>query len=401
MPVYRYTALDADQKVTTGVIEAANAKDARVQLLGGNLYLLDLDSATGGTAVRRNVALSKRSANELALVTRQFATLAKAGIPLADALAALADVIEDPRLQITFRDVKENVTHGMSLAEALKRHPRHFSPLYVSMVKVGEASGNMTLVLNHLSDYLHTHARLRTKVKQALTYPVLMLTVGAFVVGFLLAFVIPRITDMLLESGKALPVPTVMLIGLSGFLGRFWWAIAAALAGLYAAYRAAVATERGALARDAFVLAAPVAGTLLKKSLVSRFAMTFATLLRAGLPAVESLAIVKETVGNKVLEATIGAIHDRIIEGQDIAEIMKRGGVFPPLVAYMIAVGEKSGRLEEMLGIVNEYYDEEIEAATARFTSVLEPVMIIALALIVGFVVMGVILPILDMGKIV
>jgi len=192
-----------------------------------------------------------------------------------------------------------------------------------------------------------------------------------------------------------------MLIGLSGFLGRFWWAIAAALAGLYAAYRAAVATERGALARDAFVLAAPVAGTLLKKSLVSRFAMTFATLLRAGLPAVESLAIVKETVGNKVLEATIGAIHDRIIEGQDIAEIMKRGGVFPPLVAYMIAVGEKSGRLEEMLGIVNEYYDEEIEAATARFTSVLEPVMIIALALIVGFVVMGVILPILDMGKIV
>lgn len=206
---------------------------------------------------------------------------------------------------------------------------------------------------------------------------------------------------MLLESGKALPVPTVMLIGVSAFLGRFWWAIGAALAGLYAAYRAAVATERGALARDTFVLSLPVAGPLLKKSLVSRFAMTFATLLRAGLPAVESLAIVKETVGNKLLETTIGAIHDRIIEGQDIAEIMKQSGVFPPLVAYMIAVGEKSGRLEEMLGIINEYYDEEIEAATARFTSVLEPVMIIALALIVGFVVMGVILPILDMGKIV
>ncbi len=401
MPVYRYTALDAEQKVATGVIEASNAKDARVQLLAGNLYLLDLDNAARGTTVRRTFALSKRRASELSLVTRQFATLAKAGIPLVDALQALVDVIEDPKLQITFRDIKENVTHGMSLEEALKRHPRYFSPLYVSMVRVGEASGNMNLVLNHLSDYLHTHARLRTKVRNALTYPVLMLIVGALVVGFLLTLVIPKITDVLIESGKTLPVPTVVLIGVSSFLGKYWWGVLLALGGLYALYRTVTATEGGALARDSFTLSVPIVGPLVKKGVVSRFAMTFATLLRAGLPAVESLAIVKDTVANKLLAKTIGQIHDRIIEGQDIAEIMQQSGVFPPLVAYMIAVGEKTGRLEEMLGIINEYYDEEIEAATARFTSILEPAMIIALALVVGFVVLGVILPILDMGKIV
>ncbi|MBN1421393.1 MAG: type II secretion system F family protein [Planctomycetes bacterium] len=400
MPVYRYRALDADQKPTAGVIEASNPKDARVQLLAGNLFLLSLEGATGTAAAPRR-SLSRRKASELSLVTRQFATLAKAGIPLADALGALIDVIEDPRLQITFRDIKENVTHGMSLEEALKRHPRYFSPLYVSMVKVGEASGTMNLILMQLSSYLHAQARLRAKVRNAMTYPVLMLTVGILVVGFLITLVIPKITGVLLESGKTLPLPTVILIGISDFLGRYWWALGLGAAATVPIYRLVAATERGRLAIDTFLLSLPVIGILLRKSLVSRFALTFATLLRAGVPAVESLAIVKETVANKLLKDTVGEIHDKIIEGQDISGVMERSGVFPPLVAYMIAVGEKSGRLEEMLAIINEYYDEEIESATARFTSILEPVMIIALAVIVGFVVMGVILPILDMGKII
>jgi general secretion pathway protein F len=402
MPVYRYKALNANRELTAGTIEASNPKEARLHLLNGNLFLLSLDGAAGGArAGASRGSLSRRKAGELSLVTRQFATLVKAGIPLADALGALVDVIEDPKLGMAFRDIRENVTHGMSLEEALKRHPAYFSPLYVSMVKVGEASGNMSLVLTRLSDYLHTHARVRTKVKNALTYPALMLAVGTIVVGFLVTLVIPKITDVLVESGKALPFPTIVLMATSSFLRSFWWALGLALAGAYAIYRAVVATEGGALARDTFVLSLPILGPLLKKSLVSRFSLTFSTLLRAGIPAVESLSIVRETAGNRLLANTIGEIHDRIIEGQDIAEIMERSGVFPPLVAYMIAVGERSGRLEEMLGIINEYYDEDVEAATARFTSVLEPIMIIALALIVGFVVMGVILPILDMGKIV
>jgi len=397
MPVYSYKALDGNQATISGAIEASNPKDARMRLLGDNLFLLELFTASESTA--EPGVLSRKKSGELALVTRQFATLAKAGIPLADALAALVDVIEDPKLQITFRDIKENVTHGMSLEQAMKRHPRYFSPFYVSMVKVGEASGNMNLVLTRLSEYLHTHAKVRNKVKNALTYPVLMMSVGVLVLGFLLAFVVPKITEVLVESGKTLPLPTVILIGISSTLSRFWWLIGLLLIGVVLIYRAVVATDKGRLARDSLMLSIPVFGTLVKKSLISRFSLTLATLLRSGLPAVESLAIVKETARNKVLEQTIGEIHDRIIEGQEISEIMKQSGVFPPLVAYMIAVGEQSGRLEEMLGIINEYYDEEIESATERFTSILEPVMIIALAVIVGFVVMGIILPIMDMGK--
>ncbi len=383
------------------MIEASNPKDARAQLLNRNLFLLDLSGAAGTEPEGQRSRLSRRKAVELALVTRQLATLVRAGIPLADALSALVDVIENPKLALVFRDVKENVTQGMSMEEALRRHPRFFSPFYVSMVRVGEASGDMSLVLNRLSEYLHTYAKLRTKVRNALTYPVLMLVVGSLVVGFLLTFVIPRITDILLESGRTLPLPTVVLIGVSTFLRRFWWTLAATGFALYGLYRAVTATEAGALARDTLLLSIPILGPLVQKSLISRFALTFATLLRSGVPAVESLAIVKDTVRNRLLAKTIGQIHDRIIEGRDISEIMEQSGVFPPLVAYMIAVGERSGRLEEMLAIINQYYEEEVEAATVRFTGLLEPIMIIALAVVVGFVVMGIILPIMDMGKIV
>jgi len=400
MPVYRFKALHSSEKMVAGVIDASNPKDARMQLLKDNMFLLDLASAS--TSKRAHVGYaSKKKADELALVTRQFATLSKAGIPIADALEALVDVIQNPKLQITFRDIKENVTQGMSLADALERHPRYFSPFYVSMVKVGEASGNMDQVLIRLAKYLHNQARVRTRVRNAMTYPLLMMGVGVLVVWFLVTFIVPRITDVLVESGRTLPTPTTILIGVSTFLEKFWWALGLGLVGLYALYRTIVATEGGRMARDTLVVTIPVFGELIKKSLVSRFSLTFATLLKSGLPAVESLSIVKETVKNKLLEKTIGEIHDRIIEGQDISGIMRQSGVFPPLVAYMIAVGEESGRLEEMLTIINEYYDEEIEAATARFTSILEPIMIIALAAIVGFVVLAVILPIMEMGELI
>lgn len=401
MPVYRYKALDSTESLVTGVVEAADSKEARQRLSGDSLFLLDLRSASAERPGPALGATSRRGTGELALVTRQFATLAKAGIPLADALDAMVDMVESPKLQIVVRDLKECVTGGMSLEEALRRHPPVFSPFYISMVKVGEASGNMNLVLERLSEYLHTQARVRGKIRNAMTYPVLMLMVGAAVLTFLIAFVVPKITDILLESGRGLPVPTTILIGISSALTGYWWAIALVAALLVGGYRAIVRTEGGRLARDTFLLSLPVLGTLLKKSLISRFSLAFATLLRSGLPAVESLMIVKEAAGNKVLEQTLEEIHDRIIEGQDISEIMKQSGVFPPLVAYMIAVGERSGRLEEMLGIISEYYDEEIDSATARFTAVLEPVMIIALAVIVGFVVLGVILPIMEMGRVV
>ena len=372
-----------------------------MQLLEKDLFLLEIRGASSGEEGGAGGRGGRRKAAGLALFTRQFATLVRAGIPLAEALAALVDVVEDARLQIVLRDLKESVTRGMSLAEALKRHPRWFGPFYVHMVEVGEESGNMDVVLVRLAEYLHKQARMSAKVRNALTYPVLLMSVGVLVVGFLVAFIVPRITGVLLESGRSLPAPTVVLMGVSGFLSRFWWTLAIGLGALYVLYRAAVSTEKGKFVRDTALISLPVLGPLIKKSLVSRFSLSLSTLLKSGVPAVESLAIVKRTVGNKPLEEAVAEIHDRIIEGQEISSIMRRSGVFPPLVGYMIAVGEESGRLEEMLGIINEYYDEEIESATARFTSVLEPVMIIALAFIVGFVVLAVLLPIMELGEIV
>ncbi len=401
MPVYVYKAVDAGRKPSTGVIEAATAKEARMRLLERGLFLLDLRGASSEEEGGRGGFGRRKKAAGLALLTRQFATLVRAGIPLAEALAALVDVVEDSRLQLVLRDLKESVTQGMSLAEALKRHPRWFGPFYVNMVKVGEESGNMDAVLVRLAEYLHKQAQVGAKVRNALTYPVLLMSVGVLVVGFLVTFIVPRITGVLVESGKSLPAPTVILMAVSGFLSRFWWTLAAGAAGLYVLYKTVVSTDKGGYARDAALLSLPVLGPLLKKSLVSRFSLSLSTLLKSGVPAVESLAVVKKTVGNKLLEEAVGRIHDRIIEGQEISGIMEKSGVFPPLVGYMIAVGEESGRLEEMLEIINEYYDEEIESATARFTSVLEPVMIIALAFIVGFVVLAVLLPIMELGEIV
>ncbi len=401
MPVFVYKAMDARKRPASGVIEASTARDARMRLMEKDLYLMEIRPASSEEEGGRGGLGRRRKAAGLALMTRQFATLVRAGIPLAEALAALVDVVEDPRLQLVLRDLRENVTQGMSLAEALKRHPRWFGPFYVNMVEVGEESGNMDVVLVRLAEYLHKQAKVGTKVRNALTYPVLLLTVGGLVVTFLVAFIVPRITGVLAGSGRSLPAPTVILMGVSGFLSRFWWTLGLGAGALYALYRTAVATERGRYLRDAALLALPALGPLVRKSLVSRFSLSLSTLLKSGVPAVESLEVVRKTVGNKVLEEAVEGIHDNIIEGREISDIMRGSGVFPPLVGYMIAVGEESGRLEEMLEIINEYYDEEIDSATARFTSVLEPVMIIALAFIVGFVVLAVLLPIMEIGEIV
>ncbi len=325
MPVYKYKALDSDEKVQTGVLEAANPKDARLQLLSRNLFLLDLAGASSGENAGGLHIRSQKRADELAIVTRQFATLTKAGVPIAEALGALVDVIETPRLAVAFRDIKENVTQGMSLEDALKRHPRYFGPFYVNMVKVGEASGNMDTVLMRLSGYLHSQSRIRAKVKAALTYPVLMMAVGIAVVAFLITFVVPNITQVLVDSGKAMPAPTVILIGISGFLAGFWWLILLVIAGVCILYKTIVSTDGGRLARDSLLLKIPVFGELVRKHVVARFAMTFSTLLKSGLPALDSLEIVKQTVNNKVLENAVEEIHDRLIEGSERGVPAARG----------------------------------------------------------------------------
>lgn len=404
MPLFKYKALDAAQKPRRGFVEADTAREARDKVKHLSLMLLDLAEARTGASARAPGLLqrmvARRSADELAMIMRQFATLLRAGIPLAEALQALVEQIEKPALNMVFRDVRERITTGSSLQDALAAHPRIFDPFTVEMARVGEASGQLDEVLGRLADHMQMQKRTRGKVTSALIYPAVIVSVGVLVVGFLVTFVVPNISQVLIESGKVLPLPTQFLVGLSDIVRDFWWLLLVGGAAAVTGVKAFRGSEAGRYMLDRAALSLPAFGNLLKKHVVARFARSFATLLRSGVPALEGLNIIRGISGNEVLNRTVAEIHDKVIEGQDIAGPVKRSGVFPPLVAYMVSVGEQSGRLEEMLELLADHYEEEVDHAATRMTRLIEPAVILALAAMVGFIVLAVVLPILELSNI-
>jgi general secretion pathway protein F len=263
-------------------------------------------------------------------------------------------------------------------------------------VKAGEASGHLDLVLARLSAFVQKQAKIRAKVTAAMTYPILLIMIASLVVVVLLTFVVPRITLVLSQTGKDLPWMTQLLIGISDFLKTSWWIL---LLGAFVAsvlFRSFYQTARGRLMVDRGLLNFPILGPVFKKQSVSRFAVTLSTLLKSGIPVLDGLRIVKNIVNNAVLSDVIEVVHTRILEGADIATPLKKSGVFPPVVGYMISVGEQSGQLEEMLDRISESYDEEIEISTQKMISVLEPVLILIMAVVVGFIILSILIPILE-----
>lgn len=404
MPVFQYEAVDAQEKKNRGIVEADSAREARLKLMERNLFLMDIRQIGEEEDARQiplwERMLSRRKVSELSLVTRQFATLLKAGIPVADSLSALVEQIESPKLNIVFRDLRERVTQGMTLEDAMRAHPKYFDQFYVNMIKVGEASGSLDDVLGRLSVYLQKHNRMRAKVSAAMVYPAVMLVIGILVAAFLVTFVVPKITGVLSEAGRALPTPTLMLMGISGFVVNYWWLVLLIAVGLVVLYRGIMKTGGGRAAADRLWLRLPLFGELVRKNLIARFARAFATLIRSGVPALEALDVIRVIMDNTVLNKAVDYIRDSVIGGADIAAPLRKSGVFPPLVGYMISTGEQSGRLEEMLEMIAEYYDEEVDLATQKVASALEPAMIVFLATVVGFIVLAVVLPILELGNI-
>ncbi|MCU0722956.1 MAG: type II secretion system F family protein, partial [Planctomycetes bacterium] len=363
MAVYRYMAVDAQERMKKGFVEADTPREAREKVKGQSLTLLEIGPAgEAGAAPGRPPLLpawlAGRRKDEMAMVMRQFATLLRAGIPLADALQALVEQIEQPSLNLVFRDVKERITGGATLHDAMAAHPRVFDHLTAEMARVGEASGNLDQVLGRLAEHMQAARRTRAKVTGALIYPAVIVSVGILVVGFLVTFVVPKIAEVLRESGRVLPLPTQALLAVSGAVRDFWWLIGIAAVALGAGLKAFRGTAQGRYWIDRALLGLPVAGPLLRKNVVARFAQSFATLLKSGMPALEALKVIGGVSGNEVLNRTIADIHDKVIEGQDIAGPVKRSGVFPPLVAHMVAAGEQSGRLEEMLDLIAGHYEE-------------------------------------------
>jgi len=424
MPIFEYKALTSSGKTKKGIVDADTARDARSKLRSNHMHVTEMwevadkksrkDKAvskkTRGLPVKKGKPgglLSKEielfqpkiSTRDLATFTRQFSTLLRSGIQLADALNALVEQCVDPHLERVLRNVKEEITSGNNLAEAMAKHPRFFSDLYVNMVRAGEASGHLDVVLIRVADYLQKQASLKGKVLAAITYPAIMVIVGMAVVIFLMSYVVPNITRILKDRGQPLPFITELLMAASDFTKAYWIYVllAMVIGGFF--LKSLIGTDAGRLKFDGMLLRLPIFGTLFSKQAISRFALTFSTLLKSGLPALDSLKIVALVVNNAKLTQVINNIHARIIEGADIATPIRKSKVFPPMVGYMVSVGEQSGQLEEILDRIAESYEEELDLTIQRLTSMIEPIIIILLAVVVGFIIAAVLLPLLDFSS--
>jgi general secretion pathway protein F len=412
MPIYQYQAMTEAGRPKRGMIDADSAREARKKLRLERLYVTEMavldrkgragETTTKAAGLKREIRLPaffERGLNvrDLALVTRQFAMLLRSGLPLSETLNAMVEQATSSLMERIFRDLREKIASGSPLAEALARHPKTFSNLYVNMVRAGEASGNLDTVLLRLADYLQRQASLRGKVSSALTYPVILIFLGTAVVIFLMSYVVPKITGILKQRNQVLPMPTEILMAVSDFFASFWWLLIVAAVGVFAAYRAVARTKKGRFTIDTYKLRIPLVGPILKKQAVARFTNTLSTLLKSGLPALDSLKIVAQVVNNTLLTKVIDEIHNRILEGTDIATPVKRSKVFPPGVGHMIAVGEESGELEEVLDRVTEAYEEEINLTIQRMTTLMEPLILIALASVVLMIILAVLLPLIQL----
>ncbi|HOJ13561.1 MAG TPA: type II secretion system inner membrane protein GspF [Deltaproteobacteria bacterium] len=406
MAVYSWTGYTQKGKTASGMIDAASVREAKLKLMSQGMFVSSIAEASrevrpSSRAFSIEALLGRVSTEDLAVATRQLSTLVGAAIPLVDALTALFEQTESPTMKRTIAQVKDSVNEGVSFADALSRHRRIFPELYVNMVRSGEASGALDVVLLRLAEFLEGQHRLKSRVQAALVYPAVLLLVSIVVLMYLLTAVVPKVVGMFETMNQVLPLPTRVLIGLSAFVSRTWWILLVAVAlSLYALKRWR-ATPRGAELFDRFRMRVPIYGGVFRKVSVARFARTLGTLLASGVPIVEALRIVKAVVVNKVMEIAIEDTITEVIEGSSLSAPLRRSGVFPPLLVHMIGVGEKSGNLEEMLVKAAQSYESDVETTVSGLASVLEPVMILFMGGVVGFVVMSILMPMLEMSTIV
>jgi type IV pilus assembly protein PilC len=334
---------------------------------------------------------------DVVIFTRQFSTMINAGLPLVQALDILAKQSENPALKDVTRAVVYDVESGHTVADALKKHPKAFTDLYVNMVAAGEAGGILDTILMRLATFMEKNDALVRKVKGAMIYPAVISSVAAIAIIVLLIFVIPVFEKMFASVGMALPMPTRVVIGMSKFLTGYWWAVLAIIIGGAWSLKKYYATNDGKLAIDKLMLKAPVLGDVLRKSAVSRFTRTLGTLIGSGVSILDGLEITAKTAGNRVISDAIMESRTSIAGGETIAAPLEKSKVFPPMVISMIAVGEQTGGLDEMLSKIADFYDEEVDAAVSALLSLMEPVMIVFLGVVVGGMVVAMYLPIFDM----
>ena len=395
MPIYRYDAMDRGGRTVVGQLEADNIEVVRAKLTELSYHVLDIRESRAGGGVQGLLnSMQRVKLKELAVFSRQFATMIDAGLSVVKCLDILQKQSKNLRLKEVLGQVKHDVAGGTSLTEALQRHPRIFSPLYINMVRSAEAGGILDQVLDRLSGFLEKEQEMRSKVKSAMTYPVVVFFFSMLMLMALLLFVLPKFKGIFQTMGLKLPLTTSILLNSSTYVQEYWYLALLLVVGLIVGIKVAMQSEKGRYALDSLKLKIPIFGDLILKTGVARFARTFGTLISSGVPVLRALEIVTDTAGNRVISDTVSRARVSIKEGDKISTPLFGSKVFPVMVTQMIAVGEETGRLDQMLSKVANFYEEEVDSTLKGLTSLIEPLMIVGLGLIVGFIAVSVISPI-------
>lgn len=397
MPSYRYIAKDKAGKTISSISDASDERTLIDSLHKSELVVISVKEEK-----RHKVKSGTVKLEELVIFSRQFATMIDSGIPLAQVLSILSEQIEDKYFSQIILKMRQDIEEGSSFSEALKKHPRVFSDLYVNMVKAGEVSGMLDEVLDRLATYLEKTNILMRKIRSSLVYPVVVVTMAIAITTFLLIKVVPTFEGIFSSLGGTLPVPTQILIMVSRLVRLFFWYMIIGLGSVIFVIRWYISTPQGKRIFDRFLLRIPVFGPLFRKVAVAKFARTFSTLIKSGVPILDSLSIVAKTAGNKMIEETVEKARESVREGEPIGEPLGKNKVFPPMVVRMIAIGEQTGKLEHMLTKIADFYDEQVDATVTALTSLIEPMVILLLGTIVGGIVISLFLPIfkvLDLVK--
>ncbi len=416
MPVFEYRGLSAAGKNVEGLKEAESPKTLRAVLRKDGVFLTDVlgraegalkpggkakATSLGSTEVNFKLSGGSVSTEDIAVMTRQLATLLKAGVSLVESLAAMVDQVEKEKLKRILSDVKQRVNEGSSLGDALNTHVKVFGPLFVNMIRAGESSGALDSVLLRLAEFTEGQARLKQKIVGTMIYPAIMLVIGGGVLIMLMTVVVPKVTKIFDDMKVNLPWTTKLLIWSSNFLQNYWFVVVPTLIASAIGLYKWTGSEKGKPVWDRLVLKIPVFGPLVRHLSVARFTRTLATLLKSGVPLLTALDIVKNVITNSTMSAVVDTARDAIREGESIAAPLKKSGEFPPLVYHMVGIGERSGQLEDMLLNVAESYESSVNVRIGALTALLEPMMIVMMGAVIAFVAFSILMPILQMNSMV
>ncbi len=403
MPTYKYSAKDQDGKNLNGKIVADNEAMIVVELRKRNLIILSIQEEKDSHVAKKDAPAKKLKkkvkSEDIVIFTRQFATMIDSGIPIVQAMEALEEQTTNPSFRETIVMIRDDIQLGSSMSAAFAKHPRVFDQLYVNMIRVGESGGILPTILDRVAIYLEKTEKLRSKVQAAMIYPSVIVSMALAITLLLIIKVVPTFSSIYSSLGQKLPAMTQMLIDLSTFLQHYFLFVVGAIIGLVFLFQRYKKTEKGRLQVDSIALKLPIFGELVCKVSVSRFARTFSTLSSSGVPILEALDIVGKTCGNKVIELLVDNVKTSVKEGESIALPLSKSKVFPPMVTKMIAIGEKSGQMEKMLSKVAEFYDEQVDTAVEGLTKIIEPLIIGFLGIVVGFIVIALFLPVLNLTQ--